>query len=595
MSFGEPERIQFRNRREKEIETGAPNLLDQGRGQCFHNGSERLQSVQNVAMLVARDGRRSDRLTPRIVKLVTECLLVDEGQRLNARQFLSRLDNAIEANREPQPGQYSGVYTDSVASSADLSQRSRETYPSHFYDGVDPFHSTLTSPSSETNWRSTQGQGLAWPMEDLQHGSHSPQSRLSTQSSRLPTIHVNTDPQEEPWNSQTAARGIPETNPASRSETLSLAEPAQVFSSSTPDLRRPTTLLGMNDTNPYPQHLHGGTHRKISFRSAVSSGDNMHSAGNSRPHSQTEIHRQEENGYDMQSHFDLETGTSRRHLSNGTDDSSGTVRPRKVGPENLRETLPRPTFPRVTMAEVEKRREQEKRTKYRGNLAGEDRAMDMFLMKREHVSFTDRCDTGSDRLTFSKIILIDNSKSMQRHEAEVVQIFANLAHVLEKADDNGLDVFCTSAPTRPIHSSKTDRLVNWVNENFAKGSMHRCFIEQSLQALTDKIIADLPRSPGDTNGGFSIARIVTGKRTKGRPVSIYVLTNGVWNQDPAARDGVCGADQPIKQLIRELKARNLSKSQVAFQFIRFGSNETGTQRLTFLDDGLKGDPNYKDQ
>lgn len=170
---------------------------------------------------------------------------------------------------------------------------------------------------------------------------------------------------------------------------------------------------------------------------------------------------------------------------------------------------------------------------------------------------------------------------MREFKGQVLDVFANLAHILEAADPNGLDVMCTSDPGNMQHSRATDKLVQFFKSNFDKGVSSPCFIERALKTLADKVIDKLPSGPGEKKGLMSWI-----KNDKVRPISIYVLTSGVWNSSETAREGTCGAERPISQLIAELQSRNLRKSQIAIQFIRFGNHPTGIERLIFLDDCL---------
>lgn len=170
---------------------------------------------------------------------------------------------------------------------------------------------------------------------------------------------------------------------------------------------------------------------------------------------------------------------------------------------------------------------------------------------------------------------------MRGFKGQVLDVFANLAYILEAADPNGLDVMCTSDPGNMQHSRVTDKLFQFVQSNFDKGASTNCFIERALETLADKVIDKLPSGPGEKKRLRNWIR-----NDKFRPISIYVLTSGVWDSSTANREGTCGAERPINQLITELKSRNLHKSQVAIQFIRFGDHPTGIERLTFLDDCL---------
>lgn len=167
--------------------------------------------------------------------------------------------------------------------------------------------------------------------------------------------------------------------------------------------------------------------------------------------------------------------------------------------------------------------------------------------------------------------------------------FANLAHILEKADEDGVDVSFTSHVDKTENSRRTESLATFIRSNFCKGAGGLCCIERCLGTRIKKVIQELPSEAGSGLRRARGFRGILGKRYIGRPISIYILTNGVWDSSPAARKGLCNADLPIRRLIEELKRRNLPRDQVALQFIRFGNDETGIRRLRALDDDIKKD------
>lgn len=179
------------------------------------------------------------------------------------------------------------------------------------------------------------------------------------------------------------------------------------------------------------------------------------------------------------------------------------------------------------------------------------------------------------------MVLVDNSRSMQPYKAEVTSVLRNMAFILGKADPDGLDVALTFESEKIEHNRRTEKLVEFVEGRFQKGAQSRCFIGASLQALVNRILKDLPENAGEKQKS-RIQRFMSSKK---RPVSLYVLTNGIW--DPSAREGVCGAHIPIMQLMTELRNRNLERSQVAIQFIRFGDDPVGVKRLNGLDNLVK--------
>ncbi|ROW17218.1 hypothetical protein VPNG_01208 [Cytospora leucostoma] len=493
VTFGEPKRVAFQQERREENKQVAPTQRGLGRSDCFHNGKGRLNVVNEVHRLILTHGRRCDSLTPDIVQLILNHVLVDESARYGSRLLTAELNNMIDTATETV---YDLSGRGSTASSADLSQRSRERRSSNGNDYHELHRSSLST----------------FRVGELDR-------HIERNSTQIFAVDDNGDPRAAPWNPQNSGQ-----NPLERN-TL----PLRVLSSlpkteDTPQARpQYNTSIGMDDA-PGPSQSHG-----IGSRQAPDSSISQVIKGSS------------------------------------PDDF------RSPAAHILHHPKGQLDVPTPPQADVNERRNEEKEKKYRRPLRGEDEAMSL-LQKRDHV------------------FLIDNSRSMLPFEKQVIDTFANLAHILEKADDDGLDVMCTSQSGRFEHDRRTERLVSFVQSSFQKGTRDRCFIEASLHFLISKVIQDLPSGAGAwPKRGRGFMGLI-GKKYKGRPISIYVLTNGVW--DSPQSTSMCGADGPIRQLIKELKKRNLHRNQVSIQFIRFGNDETGIKRLTYLDDELKKETGF---
>lgn len=108
--FGRRGRLIFQQRRRDENNEVAPEQRDLERSDCFHNGKARLKTVDDVFDLVQRDGRRSDELTPRIVRLVLDHLLVDEELRYDTRVLLGEFGTMIRTTTDwPETLSHSSV------------------------------------------------------------------------------------------------------------------------------------------------------------------------------------------------------------------------------------------------------------------------------------------------------------------------------------------------------------------------------------------------------------------------------------------------------------------------------------------------------
>ena len=64
-----------------------------------------------------------------------------------------------------------------------------------------------------------------------------------------------------------------------------------------------------------------------------------------------------------------------------------------------------------------------------------------------------------------------------------------------------------------------------------------------------------------------------------RPLSVYVLTDGVWQPR-------CGVKATIRNIVEDLQHHKHLNRKVEIQLIRFGNNEEGMERLAELDSKL---------
>jgi hypothetical protein len=67
-------------------------------------------------------------------------------------------------------------------------------------------------------------------------------------------------------------------------------------------------------------------------------------------------------------------------------------------------------------------------------------------------------------------------------------------------------------------------------------------------------------------------------------VSIYILTDGVWQSGPQP---LCGVEEPIAKIVEKLTEYDSLSSKVGIQFICFGNDPVGTARFGQLDSDLE--------
>ncbi|KAK8859097.1 serine threonine kinase [Apiospora arundinis] len=182
--------------------------------------------------------------------------------------------------------------------------------------------------------------------------------------------------------------------------------------------------------------------------------------------------------------------------------------------------------------------------------------------------------TGMDEVLLElegreQLFVIDDSLSMRRHKDYLCHTSRALIAIASKVDPNRVEMVFTSNLSR-----------------FMKGR-HRIFGFLSgagQNHMVDKIRSHFEKpSTVSTNMESKIGQILTHvERTKKR-TSIYIMTDGVWQ--PSASPGG-GVEEPIRTLVRRMFKDSRNREFVTLQFIQFGNDLIGTERLRYLDDDL---------
>ena len=352
VSFGRRGRIEFQQRRRDENNEVSPEQRDLGRSDCFHDGKTRLKTVGEVLDLIQRDGRRSDELTPRIVKLVLDHLLVEEGSRYNARLLSTELGKMIRIATDSPDNRLSRHISD--ASSPTYSHRSQDLRHSQHY-AVDEPQSTSTRP---------------------QYGTPTPCTSIDSM-------------------------GQNQTSPTERLPTMGMLQ------------NRGTSVRSQN--NPTEPYVNGtrGFHRMDSGQSSMASPDwngiygrhSAYSTMNPMNGSHSDVSRRAQTetvGQDnLQRHIGHVQSPSQAWPAHSAN-TSGTTRSNLTGTPTQSSDHKRTTFPDISMELVGARRAEGGPPKLRRSLPGEDQAMD-FLKQRDHVSL---------RKTSSRTIFVRGSKQI---------------------------------------------------------------------------------------------------------------------------------------------------------------------------------------
>ncbi|KAF7682277.1 hypothetical protein GT037_001253 [Alternaria burnsii] len=165
-----------------------------------------------------------------------------------------------------------------------------------------------------------------------------------------------------------------------------------------------------------------------------------------------------------------------------------------------------------------------------------------------------------------QIFLIDDSASMQQHWREVKKVFEALAYLVKLMGPDGIEL-------RFVNSCEHDdrqKHRNGLMKNFEKvkpgGQCH-------MGIALNKILPKYYRNQMDKRS-FRSSRV-----EEKPPVNIYILTDGVWSQ---GQECLSTIQDQITHLVNHLWETGRLE-HVGIQFIRFGDNEIGRQRLDILD------------
>jgi hypothetical protein len=161
-----------------------------------------------------------------------------------------------------------------------------------------------------------------------------------------------------------------------------------------------------------------------------------------------------------------------------------------------------------------------------------------------------------------QLFFIDTSESMAEHRDQVTETLRVYAYMAKLIDTNGIDAgFSNQAKPRPFGTTTA------LLKALKKQRWNSAVFENSFGTFINSVIKNLPSR-------FQVPGL------EAKQQSIFVLTDGRWGTDEI---GACGVETPVLRLIKAMKDKNLDRTHVAIQFIRFGADEQGMRRLDLLD------------
>lgn len=178
----------------------------------------------------------------------------------------------------------------------------------------------------------------------------------------------------------------------------------------------------------------------------------------------------------------------------------------------------------------------------------------------------------------AKVFLIDDSSSMKPYRNDLVHVFHALAYIVKTKDPDGLDLKFTNSPDWH-HNDDTTPLVKKVKAMSPHG---QCSMKAALDHVLQKFSPATkgPRSKPTHRARKSLSFLGPTQRKEKIGLSIYVFTDGVWEQGPGE---VCGVEETIGLAVERLRKSGHLDYRLGIQFIQFGEDPIGSRRLHLLD------------
>ena len=173
-------------------------------------------------------------------------------------------------------------------------------------------------------------------------------------------------------------------------------------------------------------------------------------------------------------------------------------------------------------------------------------------------------------MSWLQVFLIDDSLSMRKHWDNVIELFSVFAWHAKSLDSDGFEMFFTLSPRggKFKNTTRAMTILKSIPQSIPSN------IDLSLNKILRKYQGDLERQKERKNKNSFWPR-----ETEVKPLSLYVFTDGAWEG--------CDAVAPVEAMIEKQKELKLPREQIGIQFIRFGDDPRGIDRLQYLDSGLR--------
>lgn len=528
-------------RRRRGMETA--QIHDFRDGDCFHNGEHVLATVTDLHRTLARDKRLCDHVTGATVEMVTKEMLIEPDSRTPAKSLNYRIKGILR-DAEIQLGR-SASYADTGSVCGTDAQSPPRTPPepppnqirsrsSKSHGQRLPSHTYGGSPASTSYY--VNGAHHLEPVDYFSSNGLSQQTQYSDRPIQRSSTGSATFPSFAQCDSPSQ---IPETHLDRSFSGLDLSQdspsgPSRHESPHTQRTRRwtPSNPFSGTDTRNDRSSQDTQENYNDSQRSSLTAAR----GGPSRSSTSTLV---------QGSHNSSRAGPHRSNVGPGT--RSPRLEAYVPLPEESQQRR-RPPFLSLSVAQHWKGdRKQHKPAR----LPDQDLLAD--LSGRDHV------------------FLIDNTVSMRPHRKDVFDLFGLLGYMVKGTDPDGIELRFTMSRDRGARAKDTGPLLRTLDTApFSGESNIRTQLGEILQDYHAKL-----RNQKQTRWLFSRA-------SSPRPIrrqNIYIFTDGVWQPG-------CDPTDLIRKLVNGLESYSMEREQFGIQFIRFGDNAEGINRLNQLDSGL---------
>lgn len=155
---------------------------------------------------------------------------------------------------------------------------------------------------------------------------------------------------------------------------------------------------------------------------------------------------------------------------------------------------------------------------------------------------------------------------MSSHWDKMTTLFEALAYLVKQSDTDGIDLHFTVSSEQVSRSKSTGKLVEKIKRHKREGVTDMTW---NLDRILENYREQFHRKKPFFNSNHKV-----------RPLTLYVLTDGIWEAE-------CDPSPVIKRMVKRLEELQCAESQVGIQFISFGEDPLGLNRLQRLDDDLE--------